>query len=425
MANNSTMQSLLQCIVDGELLHGVLSSPWKKRADGPSKVSIRPVLIKSRQLYQVTTHYDQKVMHRNVTAEECAQLIAESLPEVFKQGIFSTATASYHVLVNAQQAMTIIHKASKQTAPLPLVHNRSKKYLLQEGVPIPFLIALGIMTAQGKVIAKKYDKFRQINRFVEMVSDVMSHLPQERAIEIIDFGCGKAYLTFALYHYLHHIAQRKAHILGLDLKHEVIAHCAKLAHDLGWSSLSFAVGDIHHHQPKGKVDLVISLHACDTATDAALDKAVQWDADVILCVPCCQHELYGQVKNESLSPLLRHGILKERFAALATDAARAELLTCQGYDVQVLEFIDMEHTPKNLLLRAVKGQAPHKQAQAKERYQHFKEALHISPFLESALHNHQKKWPKNFFDFSPIKDVQDIKALRKDLKGNLPEDPLA
>jgi SAM-dependent methyltransferase len=275
----------------------------------------------------------------------------------------------------------------KKISPsLPVAsHNRQKNYILKEGTHIPFLIALGVMTQDGKVIAKKYDKFRQVNRFLEMIQDVVEYLPKNRPIEIVDFGCGKAYLTFALYHYLRNLSSLPVHITGLDLKQEVIASCQKLAVELGYEDLHFKMGDINHYNPAGKIDLVITLHACDTATDAALAKAVDWKAEVILCVPCCQHELYGQIKNQELTSLLSHGILRERFSALVTDAARAELLTGAGYETQILEFIDMEHTPKNLLLRAIKGASPQQRSAAAERFQRFKENLKFDITLERLL----------------------------------------
>lgn len=368
----------------GELLSGVLSSS-KGLLEGLVKVCIRPVLIKEQHLYQISDHYPQKVMHRNLTASECVKLIQACLPHQFRQGIFSAQGFNYHVLVNKRNEMTVMKKAVPVAASLPLAHNRTKNYLFEEGVAVPFLVALGVMNAHGKVQAKKYDKFRQINRFVEMVRDVVDYLPKGRQLEVIDFGCGKSYLTFALYHYLKHIAKRDVRILGLDLKEDVIRQCQALATELECHNLSFAVGDINQHVAGGKVDLVISLHACDTATDAALEKAVEWDTEVILCVPCCQHELYNQVESDALATILRHGILRERFAALATDAARADLLTGCGYDVQILEFIDMEHTPKNLLLRAVKAPSSTKQQQARHRYHAFKDALQITPSLEKRL----------------------------------------
>lgn len=371
---------LLDGILKGELVSSTLSSPRIHNENTASKISIRPVLIKTKQVYQLSEHYKQKVIHRNLPRDACRLFVKEALQN-YTQGVFILSDCHFHVLVSKQNKMTVIKKEAKMQAHA-ILHNRAKKYILQEGIPVPFLVALGIMTLEGKVIAKKYDKFRQINRFLEMVGDITDYLPKGRCLEIIDFGCGKAYLTFALYHYLNDIQKREIRIKGLDLKKEVIADCQLLAEQLNLQGLSFIVGDINDFECLENVDLMISLHACDTATDAALEKAVRWNTGVILCVPCCQHELYSQVQNGKLETLLRHGILKERMAALITDAARADLLTMLGYDVQILEFIDMEHTPKNLLLRAVKGGSLERINQAKERYKLFKNELSIFPSLE-------------------------------------------
>lgn len=375
------VESLFKKILENRLIFGVLSNRKNKQVEGITKISFQYMLIKNRPMYQISEHYQKKVIHRNLSAEECVQEIRKGLLETFRQGLFCTEENDYHILVNKNKQMTILEKAPTHRQKL-VAHNRKKKYVLEEGDPIPFLIELGVMTPEGKVIAKKYDKFRQINRFLEMVRDILPYLPKGRCLEIIDFGCGKAYLTFALYHYLRNLEEFEINIIGLDLKQDVIDHCQALACRLSYDKLKFAVGDINRHEPAGKVDLVISLHACDTATDAAMEKAVRWNADVILCVPCCQHELYGQVQSDAFASLLRHGILKERFAALATDAARAELLTILGYDVQILEFIDMEHTPKNLLIRAVKDSSMSKRQIAKARYGCFKKSLKINPSLE-------------------------------------------
>lgn len=375
---------LLQQVLDGNLLSATLSSPVKKQADPPSKISVRAIEIQGRPCYQISEQIDNQVLHRNVSFQECVDYFSALLPEKYRQGMFTTHHASYHLLVNKRKEMTCLKKET--SPPLEMAaHNRSKHYILQEGTHIPFLVALGVMTPQGKVIAKKYDKFRQVNRFLEMVEDVTRHLPKDRPLEVVDFGCGKSYLTFALYHYFKQHRALPVHITGLDLKQEVIQACQTLAAHLNFTELSFEIGAIQNYQPSKKIDLVISLHACDTATDAALAKAIDWNAEVILCVPCCQHELYAQIENETLVPLLRHGILKERLAALATDAARAELLTAAGYEVQILEFIDLEHTPKNLLLRAVKGASqPHRSA-AEERFKRFKEHLNIDITLEKMI----------------------------------------
>lgn len=382
--NDANFNLLIQQVVEGKLISAVLSSPWKNTGDTPSKINIRVVNIKGETLYQISEQVGKQVLHRNIFFVECADYLKQLLPEKYRQGMFTMENGSYHILVNRRKVLNCLKKEVKK--PLRIAsHNRSKKYILQEGSRIPFLIALGVMTPDGKVVAKKYDKFRQVNRFIEMVHDVIGNLPKDRSIEVVDFGCGKAYLTFALYHYLREQSRFPVRITGLDLKQEVINSCQKLADDLGFTDLHFKIGDIQHYQPAGKIDLVISLHACDTATDAALAKAIDWGAEVILCVPCCQHELYGQIENQTLSPLLRHGILKERLAALATDAARAELLTISGYEVQILEFIDMEHTPKNLLIRAVKGASEAQQSAAKQRYQYFKECLKFDITLEKQL----------------------------------------
>lgn len=381
MKSKATFDEILHEVSAGHLITATLSSPTAGRDPLLKKVVVRPVSVKSRMMYQVSEHSQNKVTHRNVELEACPQLIEEFLKDVFKQGVVCTPEADYHLLVNKKKQMTILTKAPSRLLEC-VPHNRKKQYILEEGQPVPFLVDLGVMNPEGKVVAKKYDKFRQINRFIEMVRDIIAYLPKGRRIEIIDFGCGKAYLTFALYHYLRHIEHCDVNIVGLDLKEDVIEHCQSIADRLGFSHLRFAVGNINDHIPSKKIDMVISLHACDTATDAALEKAIKWGADVILCVPCCQHELFGQVKQESLSTLLRFGVLKERFAALATDAARAEILTILGYDVQILEFIDLEHTPKNLLIRAVKGSSTSKQDSAKARYTLFKQALEIEPNLE-------------------------------------------
>jgi SAM-dependent methyltransferase len=264
--------------------------------------------------------------------------------------------------------------------------------LLQEGVPVPFLVELGVMNKQGKVFPQKRDKFRQINRFLEMVEDTLIHFEPSSEMQIIDFGCGKAYLTFALYHYLKWIKKYPFKIVGLDLKKEVIEMCQKLARQFNYQDLEFVFGDINHYQASNRIDMVISLHACDTATDAILEKAIHWGAKVILSVPCCQHELFSQVKNPLLIPILKHGILKERFAALATDAARAQLLEVFGYQTQLLEFIDIEHTPKNILIRAIKTNSGLNEA-AWKSYLSFKQSLQIDPSLERRLIQELKNMP--------------------------------
>ncbi|WP_039360924.1 class I SAM-dependent methyltransferase [Candidatus Protochlamydia amoebophila] len=373
------LDSLLKEILDRqELVMGILSSPFVKEKQ---KMMLRPLLIKGQIAYQLTTQLEDKAAHQNYFTQEALKYLREIIPH-FKQTFLYTASADYHILVSKKKHLTILKKPPTKS-PLSLSHNRSKNYLLEEGVPISFLIELGIMNQQGKIYPQKQDKFRQINRFLEMVDDIICHFNPSLPIHIVDFGCGKAYLTFSLFYFLKVCKGYFVQMHGVDLKKDVIEFCNQLTHKLGYAKhLKFNVGDVNHfniHQP---VDFVISLHACDTATDAALEKAVRWGAKVILSVPCCQHELFRQVKNEALDPLLKHGILKERFAALATDAVRVQLLEALGYQTQIMEFIDVEHTPKNLLIRAIKQTYSTQSQHVLEKYRIFKEMLNIIPSLE-------------------------------------------
>lgn len=263
-----------------------------------------------------------------------------------------------------------------------LTHDRSKQYILREGQPVDFLVGLGVQTPDGHIAKARYDKFRQINRYLEMIEDILDKLPSDRTIRIIDFGCGKSYLTFAMYYYLHEMQSRDIQVTGLDLKTDVIRNCNALAEKLGYDKLHFEQGDISGYQGADHVDMVVSLHACDTATDYALEKAVKWGAEVIMAVPCCQHELNGQIRCETLQPILKYGVIKERMAALITDALRADLLEQQGYDVQILEFIDMEHTPKNLMIRAVKRKGMRPKTASIDTVTEF---LQVNPVLKELL----------------------------------------
>ena len=262
-----------------------------------------------------------------------------------------------------------------------LSHNRTKKYVLQEGVPVPFLVDLGVMTAEGKVVKSRYDKFRQINRFLEFIEDVLPNLDPNRTNTIIDFGCGKSYLTFAMYYYLHVLKKYSIRVIGLDLKKDVIALCNRLSKKFGFENLTFLHGDIAGYEGVDQVDMVVTLHACDTATDYALAKAVKWGAKVILSVPCCQHEINKQIQNDLLSPVLQYGLLKERMSALLTDGIRGQLLEMSGYRTQILEFIDMEHTPKNIMIRAIRQG---KKADGAALETMMKE-LHVKPTLYGLL----------------------------------------
>lgn len=352
------------------------------------KIKFRPVLLKEVLYYQETAYTHTQVFHKNLSEEEFVFRICELLQE-FKQAEWNTEREQFVALVSKKGVSTIKRKkqVNKQET-VTFSHNRKKQYLLEEGRPVDFLIGLGVMTEEGKVIHSKYDKFRQINRFLEFIEDVAAYFPREREMHIIDFGCGKSYLTFAMYYYLHQIKEIDVRITGLDLKQDVINTCNHLKEQFGYEKLSFLHGDIAQYEGTGQVDMVVTLHACDTATDYALAKAVHWGASVILSVPCCQHELNSQIESEVLKPIIKYGLIKERVAALFTDAIRAQLLEQQGYQVQILEFIDMEHTPKNILIRAVKekgNQERRDQADMKREYEGCRDFLHVNPTLEHLL----------------------------------------
>lgn len=353
----SDLQSLFTDCLNETLIRVILSNPSSK--DGVIKICARPMLKNKSLLFQIEEYTKTQVFHKNLTAGDASSYLTGKLSSdtssqtaSFKNALVETKSFTANVLVSKKGTITIKKKmnASPKQTKISLSHNRKKKYILEEGIPVPFLIDLGVMTQNGNIINAHYDKFRQINRFLEYIEDILPSLPTGRELRILDFGCGKSYLTFAIYYYLKGYPVR---ITGLDLKEDVIRHCNELAVKYGYDKLEFLCGDIAYYDGCSQVDMVVTLHACDTATDYALAKAVGWGAKVILSVPCCQHELNKQMKNDLLSPVLHYGILKERMAALITDGLRAQILEANGYRTQILEFIDMAHTPKNLLIRAV------------------------------------------------------------------------
>lgn len=377
-----------KCLENKSLYLTILSNP-----EGGSKIrkiTIRPIETKAGELYQLSEQQKEKVFHRNISRDELFNFLFSAETSHFKQTNYYTENADYQLLKSKKGKETLLKKKPSKQNAIFLPHNRLKNYLLAEGAPIPFLIQLGVMNEEGKVYPKKMDKFRQINRFLEIIEDTLSEIPKSQELQILDFGCGKSYLTFALYYYLHQIKNIPSRIVGLDLKREVIDFCNLLAQKLGYTQLKFEVGSIEGYVPEVSIDLVICLHACNTATDFALENAVRWQAKAILAVPCCQHELYHQVEQPLLASLLRHGILKERFAALVTDAARADWLEISGYRCQIMEFIDLEHTPKNLLIKAILGnelsdERNKSMSGALARYEHFAHHLKIYPTLAAKL----------------------------------------
>ena len=378
-----TIEELLEQCIQKNLIDLTISGLKKKNEELPVKIKVRPVAMKDKIEYQVSEFIGRKVFHKNYKKDELKKKITDWMQEDYKQAQFTMTDATAQIL-SGKHSQTVKYKKCKEVrVQRDLSHNRTKRYILPEGTPVGFLIDLGVMTKEGKIVRQKYDKYRQINRFLEFVEDILPQLSKEREQTIIDFGCGKSYLTFAMYYYLKELKGYDIRIIGLDLKEDVIAHCNELKDKSGYGKLSFLVGDIASYTDVDAVDMVVTLHACDTATDYALAKAVQWGAKVILSVPCCQHEANRMMENELLQPVLQYGILKERMAAIMTDAVRANLLTAKGYDTQILEFIDMEHTPKNLLIRAV--YTGKDSENAAEALKNMEEALHLNLTLNKLM----------------------------------------
>jgi SAM-dependent methyltransferase len=436
--NAIAAEALARELVAAGIVSATLSAPRTAAPHRIDKVRIHRVAASGDAKYQIEEFHGAQTFHRNVDARELEAELTASLGAAFSRAEFTTETGTVIVMANRRGELSAIRKPRGNTAPAKktthatdedstraavietaAAHNRVKNYILAEGIPVPFLVDLGVMTADGSVVKSRYDKFRQINRFLEFIADVTPELERaqeehpETDLTIVDFGCGKSYLTFAVYHYLARMRGIRARIVGLDLKKDVIEHCAGLAERYGYEKLSFAVGDIADYTGTDNADMVITLHACDTATDLALAQAVRWNSRVILSVPCCQHELNAQLAAREtpaaqagassrgvLDAAFRHGIIRERMAALLTDAMRAELLETEGYRVQILEFIDMSHTPKNLLIRAIRrgdrsnknaetrsSTADESRAKAKNRYESLRDFLGAEPTLERELAN--------------------------------------
>lgn len=370
---------LIDCL-DELLTHIVVSGA--RRKEGISKVKIRPVKQKGNLVFQTAELQGKQEFHKNYEKSELIEKACVWMEDDFRQMQIVTTKENISVLAGKKGNLTIKRKKRQEEGrALELSHNRKKNYILEEGHSVPFLVELGVMTPEGQVVKARYDKFRQINRFLEFIADILPQLDRDRELTILDFGCGKSYLTFAMYYYLKIVKGLDIRIIGLDLKKEVIDHCNELAKKFKYEKLQFLTGDIASYEGISQVDMVVTLHACDTATDYALDKAVKWGAKVILSVPCCQHELNKQIGNQVLEPILKYGLIKERMSALVTDALRAGYLEELGYQVQILEFIDMEHTPKNILIRAVKTGKKHKN----EKLAACREFLGVEPMLGRLL----------------------------------------
>ncbi|MGE6491103.1 class I SAM-dependent methyltransferase [Exiguobacterium sp. NPDC077395] len=381
MEYKALQERLEDVIQSNHLVSATISQPRQKSSD-LRRVKLKPVMLRNAYHIQFEYQYERVMNHKNLPPDEAVEELFDLL-ETFRQGQFQLKESDLQFQLSKKFKVTFKERQTAQKE-IQLSHNREKQYVLPLDEPVPFLIRLGIQSSDGKVKRQKYDKFKQINRFLEFIEDSLKHLPTDRTVRILDFGSGKSYLTFALYHFLHEMKGYDVHITGLDLKKEVIEECASIAKDLGYERLEFLVGDINEYEGETAVDMVVTLHACDVATDMALARAVRWGAKVILSVPCCQKELNRQLQAPNLDVMLQHGLIKERFASLATDSIRAELLGLVGYEAQLLEFIDLEHTPKNIMIRAYLTNRVASD-ETKARYLAFKQMLQADPFLEREL----------------------------------------
>ncbi len=342
------------------------SNPYKLVLSNGKGCEYQKIVIqlKDNGGYQIEKYTQKQVFHENIAAEQLFASLQELLELGYRQ-LNSYGQEEQLELKISKKGKVLVNRRKQEGAkPQATSHNKEKNYILKEGSVIPPLVDLGIFTPDGRVVKSMYDKYRQINRFIEIVDDAVSGWDEDKELTIVDFGCGKSYLTFILYYYFVELRHLPVKMIGLDLKADVIEHCNQVAQKYGYERLSFQMGDINGFRYDGTIDMVITLHACDTATDFALYNAIQWGTKMIFSVPCCQHELNAQIKSEELSVLTKYGIIKERVAALLTDGIRGSLLEACGYKTQLLEFVDLTHSPKNILIRAVRSNVSMKKRQA-------------------------------------------------------------
>lgn len=399
----NNLENTISEVLNQNLKKCILSSPRKKSQD-IKKTVVRPVIIKGGLFFQFEYHQVNKVIHENCIPFDAEERIRELIDTSFKQVDIFMPDQEIHILAAKPEKPRIKRKnpdqqssgladfagssqLNKKASDNLLSHDRSKNYIIKEGTPCDFLIRLGVMDSEGNVHKRHYAKFRQINRFLEIVDDIAGE-KVSKDFKIIDFGCGKAYLTFALYYYFKNLKGIEPEIIGLDLKEDVIFFCNKVAEDLGYTSLHFLHGDIADYEDD-RCDMVVTLHACDTATDYALINAVRWSAPMILSVPCCQHELFKQIKNEDMAPFLKHGLLKDRFTELLTDSLRGLALEAMGYDVSMMEFTTLDHTMKNIMIRATKKRDRNdsKSKRALDDYRALRDLYNVSPAIDDLFGN--------------------------------------
>ncbi len=374
-------QTLCSCFDSGKLIKIIFAGKRRKSIEY-RKITLRPVSIKGEYMYQAEFHYDKKVTHQNIPYYEGIDFACNIIENDFKQINILTEDEDIQILASKPDKPKITRQGAQRKAG-DLSHDKKKQYIIEDGTPCDFLIELGVMSAEGKVFKKYYSKFRQINRYLEIADDSFDALPKEGTLRIIDFGCGKSYLTFALYYYLKLVRGRDVEIIGLDLKEDVIRFCNETAKKLGYDELTFLTGDIADFVSTG-ADMVVTLHACDTATDFALINAVKWHSKVILSVPCCQHELFSQIESDINQPMLKHGIIKDKFTEILTNSLRGLKLEAAGYDVNMIEFTSLEHTAKNVMIKAVlldKENSATKE-KASQEYEALKKFYNVKPTID-------------------------------------------
>lgn len=383
-SNMNTINQLFCQVIESRQLNKIIFAGKRRKSIEYKRITLRPVTIRGELMYQAEYQYEKKVTHRNISAFEAVDFAMAAVADDFKQVNILTETEDIQILASKPSKPRITRKVLEtRREAASLDHDRKKHYIIEDGKPCDFLIKLGVMGEDGHVFDRHYSKFRQINRFLEIVDNAMDALPQNRTLRIIDFGCGKSYLTFALYYYLRVLHNRDVEIVGLDLKEDVIAFCSRTARQLNYTGLKFLTGDIADYESDG-ADMVVTLHACDTATDYALINAVRWNSQVILSVPCCQHQLFSQIDNEVSQPMLKHGIIRDKFTELLTDGLRGLKLEANGYDVDMIEFTSLEHTSKNIMIRAVKNAEASADScdRANAQYRALKELYKVSPEID-------------------------------------------
>lgn len=378
------LKNVIDEIIQEDIIKLVISNKLNKEVEY-YKITFVLKADGVKQYYQIEKYTDKQVFHENIDLELLGEKVLEYVSSNYKQVDAWSKTVTFELKISKKGKIHLGKKKSDNTILISTVHNNEKNYILKEGMIIEPLIDLGIFTKEGKVVNSKYDKYKQINRFIEIIDDEIKH-NDYKEFTILDFGCGKSYLTFVLYYYFLKIKNINVKMIGLDLKEDVINKCNDIAKKYNYENLHFELGDINGFKYNNNVDMVITLHACDTATDYALYNAIKWGSKMIFSVPCCQHEFNNQIKTDSLSILTKYGIVQERISALMTDSVRANLLECAGYKTQLLEFIDISHSPKNILIRASKSNiSVDKKEKALSEVNNIMKQFNLNPTLYNLL----------------------------------------